>query len=674
LKVATKVAVKVLVAGTFALLWALLGATPLMASDDLTEMSIEELMGIQVYAASRKVQSSSEAPAYVTVISCDEIGLFGDQTLNEILSRVAGFYSTDDRAYSVLGSRGFCRPGDYNSRYLLLINGVRINEGVYDSFGSGSEGLLDTALIERVEIIRGPSSSLYGTSAFFAVINLVTKTAASHAGLELTGTVGSHSSRYANFLYGKRLSDKIELTVQGSIFSSDGRSFYFTEFDDPSTNNGETDPETDAEESSRLYFNLKYGDFTLQGGYSTRIKHDPTGAWETWFNDPRSSLTDNCYFMDFGIEKMTGFDWLLKGRAGINGYYFSGDYLYDYSEEGDPVYLITNRDEVRGFTWQGEMTVSTEKYRGQVLIAGLETRVNTQLDQTNYDLEWPDDPYLEDERESVVWGVFAEDEIKLSDSILLNVGGRYDHYESFGGEFNPRIAMVTSPWSDTTFKMLYSEAFRAPNAYEMYYGDGSSMKGNEELVPEKIRAVELIAEYRINSIFHITASSYRYMVEDLINQMEDPADGLIHFINLGSVNVNGVDFELEGRSESGFGGRIAYSHTMARDEETDLRISNSPGEMIKLTLMSPIIRDYINAGASLRYLSNRLSYSESDIDGHTLIDLTIQARIPGTALEIGAGVYNLFEVKYLQPVADEHLQESIRGDGRNARLRVTCRW
>jgi iron complex outermembrane receptor protein len=107
-------------------------------------------------------------------------------------------YVTNDRNFSYIGTRGFSKPGDYNSRILLLVNGHRVNDNVFGQAEIGAEFGLDPAVFERVEIIRGPSSSLYGDSAFFAVVNVITRTGGSLAGgsatLE-TGTLGTRLAR-----------------------------------------------------------------------------------------------------------------------------------------------------------------------------------------------------------------------------------------------------------------------------------------------------------------------------------------------------------------------------------------------------------------------------------------------------------------------------------------------
>src|ERR1700733_14150528 len=117
---------------------------------DLADMSLEQLTQINVYSASKHEQSVSDAPSSVTVI-----------TAAEILGTVRGFYIPSDRYQSYIGVRGFGRLGDWNSRILLLVDGHRINDSVLGQAFIGLEFPVDIDLIERIEIIRGPSSSLY---------------------------------------------------------------------------------------------------------------------------------------------------------------------------------------------------------------------------------------------------------------------------------------------------------------------------------------------------------------------------------------------------------------------------------------------------------------------------------------------------------------------------------
>src|SRR5579871_1429828 len=141
---------------------------------DYADMDLTQLMNIPVVTASKFEQKSAEAPSSVTVITSEEIKRYGYRTLADILASVPGFYISYDRNYAFLGASGI-NLGDFNSRILLLVNGHRVNSDLNDSAYVDSTFLLDVDLIDRVEIIRGPGSVLYGNNAFFGVINVITR-------------------------------------------------------------------------------------------------------------------------------------------------------------------------------------------------------------------------------------------------------------------------------------------------------------------------------------------------------------------------------------------------------------------------------------------------------------------------------------------------------------------
>ena len=147
---------------------------------DLSEATLEQLGTMKVYSASKHLQAASDAPSSVTVVTADEIQKYGYRTLADILKTVPGFFVTNDRNYSSVGVRGFARPGDYNTRILLLVDGHRLNDNVYDEAMIGTEFPINIDLIQRVEVIRGPVSSLYGSNALFAVINIITRRGAGY--------------------------------------------------------------------------------------------------------------------------------------------------------------------------------------------------------------------------------------------------------------------------------------------------------------------------------------------------------------------------------------------------------------------------------------------------------------------------------------------------------------
>ena len=194
---------------------------------------LQDLLSIEVVStASKFPQSIREAPASITVVTAEEIRRFGYRTLAEALKSVRGFYTTYDRNYTYVGMRGFARPGDYNTRILLLVDGHKLNDGIYDMAPVGTDFPIDIALIDRIEVIRGPGSSLYGTNAVFGVINVVTKTGSARKGARAEVLGGSLGTGGIAASYGQSLGTGLEVLFSGSGYRSTGQSrIHYPEFD-----------------------------------------------------------------------------------------------------------------------------------------------------------------------------------------------------------------------------------------------------------------------------------------------------------------------------------------------------------------------------------------------------------------------------------------------------------
>jgi outer membrane receptor for ferrienterochelin and colicins len=198
---------------------------PNLSATDLSNLSLEELMKIEigtVYGASKFEQKVTEAPSSVSIVTADDIRKFGYRTLADILRSVRSFNISYARDYSYAGVRGFGRPGDYNSRILVLIDGHRTNENIYDGAYLGREFMLDIDLINRIEVIRGPGSSLYGNNAFFAVINIITKRGSDLKGPEVSAEAGSFQTYKGRGSYGNQFQSGMDVIVSGTGFSSKG--------------------------------------------------------------------------------------------------------------------------------------------------------------------------------------------------------------------------------------------------------------------------------------------------------------------------------------------------------------------------------------------------------------------------------------------------------------------
>jgi outer membrane receptor for ferrienterochelin and colicins len=640
-------------------------------SDDLNQKSLEDLMSIEVasvYSASKYSQKVTEAPSSVSIVTAEQIQLHGYRTLAEILSSVRGFYVSSDRNYTFVGVRGFARPGDYNTRILLLIDGHRINDNIYDQGLLGRELPVDVDLIERVEVVRGSSSSLYGTSAFFAVINVITKRGRDVKGFEVSTDVASFGSYNARLSYGKKLSENSEVLLSGSYYDSKGqRRLYFKEFDAPATNNGIAE-NLDDEKTGSVFANLSFREFTLHGTYGSRERGVSTASFGTVFNDRRTRTTDRRGYLDLQYDHTFSNQVGLLARASYDSYAYNGTYLFDYSDNSTPQ-LAFNQDSARGRWLSGELQL-TKTMRKHRLTLGTEFRDNLRQDQLNYDVK-VEEPYMDDRRKSKNFALFLQDEFRIGENLTLSAGARYDHHSVFGGTAKPRVALIYHPATKTTVKLLYGEAYRAPNNFELYYGSGISYKKSPNLKPETIRTSELVFEKYLGDHLRLSASGYVYQINGLISQRTDPADGLIHFLNEGRVASRGIEFEMEGKSAGGFEGNVAYTLQQTRDRKTKQDLTNSPRHLGKLNFTAPLLKRSVFAGFQFQYTSQRLTLNGASLPALYLTNFTLFSKKLTKGLDTSFGAYNLFNQKYSDPGAEEHRQNSIEQNGRNLRMKFT---
>src|SRR5271155_75323 len=324
---------------------------------NLGEASLEELGNIQVYSASKHMQSANDAPSSVTVVTADEIQKYGYRNLADILRSVPGFYVTFDRDYTFVGVRGFGRLGDWNSRILVLIDGHRINNNVLGQAMLGNEFLVDVDMIERVEIVCGPSSSLYGANAFFAVINVMTRKAKQVKDWELSFQTGSFGTYEGRASYGHEFRG-LGVLLSGTFYDSQGQTLFFPEFNSPANNNGITS-DTDYESYKHILTTLTYHGFTLQGLFSTRDKGVPTAYFGAVFNDPNDFNIDSHQYVRLDYQHTLG-RWQLDTGTSYDQARLQGPVPEAPLVAGDPIVLDTFS--FRGNWWTGEARVSRDLF------------------------------------------------------------------------------------------------------------------------------------------------------------------------------------------------------------------------------------------------------------------------------------------------------------------------
>lgn len=643
------------------------------STPDLADMSLEQLMLVDVnsvYGASKFKQKLAEAPAWVTIITAEDIQRYGYRTLADILRNVPGFYVSYDRNYSYLGVQGYGLPGQYNSSIALSIDGHRLNDNLFDAALIGTEFPIDVDLIERVEVIRGPNSSLYVASAFLGVVNIITKRGRDLPAVSVAGEVASFGTYEGRVTYGNTFQNGLELVLSGSFYDSRGPGqLFFQEFDNPATNNGIA-VNADDDEFHQLFGNVSWGGFTLQGVFGSRDKGIPTASFGTVFNVTQTRTIDERAYLDLGYERDLGHGWDVNSRTYYDLFNNDGTYVYDYSQSGGPSSVL-NKNFAHGKWWGEEVTFSKALERQQFSVGG-EFRDNFQQDQGNYDVQ-PYVQYFSDSRTSTVFSFFAQDEISLSKNLILNLGLRYDHYSIFGGTTNPRGALIYSPWKRTTFKFLYGQSFRAPNLFELYY-DAPGNQANPSLRPETVRTMELVWEQLFPNQLRMVVSSFYYPIRNVINEQVDPANGNAFFANGESLDLRGFEFALSRNLPAGMEGTVSYSFQNAKDESSSTAVPNAPKHLAQASLSEPLIRRKIFASMDLQFVSDRATLAGSYTGSYLVPNFTLFTRNVVKGWEASASLYNAFNRKYADPAGEGLPENVIVQDGRTFRIKVGYRF
>jgi iron complex outermembrane receptor protein len=631
----------------------------------LTELSLEQLLDVEVTSASKRAQRASDAPASITVLTAEDFKTYGWRTLADALKSVRGFYASYDRAYAFLGLRGFQRPADYNSRVLLLVDGLRVNDNVYDAAAVGTEFVMDADLIDRIEIVRGPSSSVYGGNAFFGVINVITKSGAAIGGAELGATATSFDGRGLRATYGNRLSNGASLLVSGSGYRNAGDdSLAFP--DDPATA-GANVADTDEENRQRFFAKYQDGGLRISTIYANREKGVTGGLYDSLI-DPRAVTEDTWWFVDTAYTRQLAHV-EVSGRIAYADYAYDGDYVYDDGFGN----AVPQYDIAEGRWWIAELKGVTSVGQHK-LVFGVEYQANTQQDQRNFDVSAPGSPYLDDRRRSNRAGLFLQDDYAILENLTISAGIRYDGYSSSDAEVNPRLAAIWRQSATTVWKLIYGTAFRPASAFEQYYSYPGSQSQAEPLHSENITTYELVLETLPADNFKLVAAAFQYKIDDLINFGTDPVDStLTQFQNLSGAEAKGVELEGELSVAAGARVRASYSYQRAEDDQ-GAKLTNSPSHLAKLNLSAPVWTN-VRAGWETQFQSRRKT-ELAELGSHAVSNLTLSTDKPWQGWNLSASVYNLFDRHYFDPadISLESGRELMPQDGRNFRLKATYRF
>ncbi|MFA7060337.1 MAG: TonB-dependent receptor [Pedobacter sp.] len=606
--------------------------------------------------ATKHPTSLRKAPAIATIITADEIRNMGARNLLDVLKMVPGLgISTNEFGVMMVEVRGI--RSRINEKILFMIDGHSLNKSIYGSSLYPYAEMFPMENIRQVEVVRGPGSALYGNSAFVATINIITRNAEEINGLEVKAGGGSFDSYKENLVVGKAIGDK--LTVSGSLDHNQTNGPRLKVEAD--TLNASGTPDMKGKQTD-IFLKIGYGDLSFRGHYLTKRQGMYIGMASALTDDSSNILIDNYWGeLAYGLRLAEGLSVNMKlyydhFEQDPNVKFYPNNYVNDTGvvfPDG-----MIGKPLVKDRTIGGELQVDWDVFEGNHLVAGLSFEELQQYDVrqlANYDPKtYAPYPSIQEvanwnkDATRQIFATYLQDEWQLLEQVNLTTGLRYDHYSDFGDTINPRIGLVWSFLENTDLKLLYGQAFRAPNFQELYNSNNQAVVGNPKLKPERITTYEAGLAWRLNRFFAANLNYFYSMIDDQIDVNTATTTAVA---NIGKTEIQGVEMGLNGAYGPDLYWKLNYAYQYARDANTGQRLPYVPSHRASGSINYAPAK-YVNLHSDVLWTGPRprdKGDSRSEMPAYATVDLAVTLKNFFKTLEIQATVRNLFDKRYKDP-------------------------
>ncbi|MYM63206.1 TonB-dependent receptor domain-containing protein [Pseudomaricurvus sp. HS19] len=627
----------------------------------LADMSLEELVAMDVFKAANLLpEQPAKAPGTVYSFGQDDFRRFGVRRLDELLEFVPGMQVNQYRKrHRSIWARGVIER--YNDKFVMLIDGVRRQQLYYGHFSAGEE--LPLEYVEKVEIILGPASSLYGANAFSGLISITTRDFASKPELTLSQEFGNHERSKTTMHY-----NSASWQVFGSYldqeapFSDNRLSFVGDDVVQPLDESyqnisvkgqllpGLTLMADYRESDTPFVFIPPTQDAYIEGeAWSVALNYE-VGTFE------EGRLEANIYYQDDKVleyerEQLTG----TLGYEEHQNAVMSGATVTGFKRFGDHTLAL-------GTTWKHERAEKMSYTRSFSYNRGFFPEEYGEL---------LTEPHISNDD----YALFLQDVWALSETLKVTVGLRQDHFERFDDYFNYRAALVYSPAVQHTWKLLYGTAIRTPTLREYLKVLENTSFMQPELDAETIDSVE--ASYRYaEGDWDAGVTLYHNTLHDFIRETPTPDGFDEYFANSSSeVVVQGVE-ALISRS---FGDRLAVRLGVAY---VDFDVNNIQATFHDMPYVAEwtgslnldyAINDQHQVGLSVISNSNRRDLNgiaRDDADSFALLNAHVSGHLWGN-VDYQVGADNLLDERVMDVAADFGTQYNVEKSRRQVWLKLT---
>ncbi len=605
---------------------------------------LEQLINSLIGVASIKPLSGRESPSIISLITEEEIQKSGARDLIDVLSLVPGFdFGVDVEGVVGLGMRG---NWAHEGKILLLLDGQEMNENLFGTTQFGNHFAVEQ--IKKIEIIRGPGSAIYGGYAEYGVINIITKNGADINGISVSGTYGQMKDDFGrqnvNISVGKKFGD---FQINASAFLGQGNRSdqNFTDFYDSTYNMGGGNAQLNP---TNINIGMSYKGLTVR--YILDNYFTTTGDGYDVIKAP-SQQEFNSSFAEIKYSFKLGEKFTITPR--IN--YKQQTPWKTLADSITPEYYkIVDR-------YTGNLNLSYTPNRKINIIFGGEVYSDLAKDMV-------DSSFFTGQKKSVNYlnqAYFAQSVIKLR---LINIilGARYDNHSSYGHAFVPRLGL-TKKIDNVHFKLLYSDAFRAPTI------ENINLKDSTDIKPENTRVAELEVGYEIRRNSILTINFFDISTKNAIVYYYDDSTATDAYHNIGQTGSRGVEVEYKFKDKWGFINlNYAFYSVAGKEKIADYEVPENKSVLLafpshKINLSAGFnITKHFSVNPSVCFRGERYGYTSVDTLGNGVIEkfspmvlANIFLRYENLfvkGLDLGIGVYDLLDqrVKYIQPYNSYH--------------------
>jgi len=655
-----------------------------IAANAQTQLDLQLIGNDSVEAASRVAESIEDAPASVTLVTSPELRAMRYPTVAEALRGVRGVFVSDDRGYKSLGFRGFGRPGDYGNRVLVLIDGMPTNDNWLWSSYVGYDLRTDIEDVERIEVVRGPGSILYGTGAFSGVVNLVMAGPDTPDGREVGMSVADDGVARARARVTHHFTKDSGIWTSVAAGRGAGRDIFVPEYvpDGPPSVAGNARG-VDGFQVGTISGRVWWKALTAQWSLNHHDKQLPGGQFNTSFGDGRTHQADTRGFIEAKLEPKLGDQFESVTRGYLNYYAYRSAFARSPADGG------VEHDGFDG-SWVGaEQRVVWKPVSIVRLTGGGEVQDHFKAHQTGSD---ETGSFLDDDQTFTLVAGYGIADITPTKAVKLSAGARFDSYSAFGSSLNPRAAVILKPYEGGNIKLLGGKAFRAPSIYERFNTAGGGQKASGTLTPENLYSLEVEYSHRFSRTVVGILSTYGNYIENLIalRDLPDatPAVPSYAYSNTSSpVGTFGGEAELRREWKEGWMVSASYSFQKSRylksgqvgdiigfKQAPNLReVPNSPNHLVSVKGGVPILgralmlmnRFTVEGPRADRNDAEGLGLpAQRDTPPALLWDIVFSGAEARWGLSYAVGVYNAFDARWSVPVSAEFRQTTMPQNGR----------